>query len=115
MINSIKKNLLSLSIALFIMSVFSYRIYQNYRESKLLNLDTKTTFAIIIEINDGGSVHGTASGTFIYKINNQSYNFTQSGDFTSLKERDTVLIKYSLIDPSVARVIEKNYEKSNKY
>lgn len=115
MINTIRKNLLALSITILILSVLIYRINQNYRESNLLKLKTKFTFAILIDIHSGGAVHGTASGSFIYKINNQSYNFSESGDFTMLHERDTVLIKYSTLDPSVATVIDKYYMKKYKH
>jgi hypothetical protein len=106
------KNLLGfIAIVLVIAYVF---IRNHYHENLLDNGKTKETIAFIINIDDGSAVHSTSNGDFEFKIKNKKYTFNDSGDYTFLKIGDSVLIEYSLKDPSVARVIDKCYMQKYK-
>ncbi|MNJ86056.1 hypothetical protein D3C87_35390 [compost metagenome] len=94
-------------IGIFIM----YTFLKEKRDDRLLE-NSVEHFAILIEIN-GGNAHSPSSGDFKYKVNNEEYEFNQSGDYKFMQVGDTVLIEYAVEDHSVARVVDKYY--MNKY
>jgi len=91
--------------------VFSFG-KEYYRKEKLKR--TKKAFAVMVEFSTG-TVRHSMRGTFQYKINNNTYKFIQSEDFSMLTIGDTVEIEYSIEDNSVARVINKHYMDKYKW
>ncbi len=91
------------------------RFYQNTRASKLLQ-KAKKEIGIIKEIHYSTAVRGGSSNAKIqFYINDKKFIFEQRGDFRLFNIGDTILIKYSTLDPSVATVIDKYYMKKYKH
>lgn len=83
-----------------------------YRKEKLKR--TKNALAVMVEYSTG-TVRHSMSGTFQYEINDNTYKFIQSEDFSMLSIGDTVEIEYAVKDNSVARVINKHYMDKYKW
>lgn len=106
-----KKNIIGFSL---IFSLLGYvLIRNNYHDYLLDNGKTKRTTAILVRIKET-AIKSPASGFFKYKVKNKNYTFNENGDFSSMKIGDTLLIKYSLKDPSIARVVDKCYMQKYK-
>ena len=106
-----KKNIIGFSL---IFSLLGYVLIRNsYHDYLLDNGKTKSTTAILVRIKET-AVKSPASGFFKYKVKNKNYIFNENRDFSSMKIGDTLLIKYSLKNPSVARVIDKCYMQKYK-
>ena len=106
-----QKNIIGLCL---IFSVIGYVfIRDNYHDYLLDNGKTKSTTAILVRIKET-AVKSPASGFFKYKVKNKNYIFNENRDFSSMKIGDTLLIKYSLKNPSVARVVDKCYMQKYK-
>lgn len=105
-----KQVYLSVSIILFFVITLAYRFYNSNYEDKRLK-KTKNTTAILVSIRSGKGVRATPSGKYRYSVSGKEYKYDESRNFNSLKVGDTILIKYSVEDPSVARVVEKYYMK----
>jgi hypothetical protein len=95
----------------FVLVVF-ITFYRIYRDNQLLS-DYEIGKAVLVEVQNKGGVHGSASGTFKYTYGNKKYTFTESQSFSFLNLGDTVKIKYSVKDPSVAKVIDKYFMKKH--
>jgi hypothetical protein len=80
-----------------------YRQYQRDNYITQMLKQTSITKAIIIKICDG-AVRNSKRCEYIYKINKKKYTYQTRGDFSYLKVGDTIQIKYSLKDPSIATV-----------
>lgn len=109
-----KKYTKEIGAVLMILIVMSYLMLRNYFDSKLLE-NAKETNAILIGKSSGHGVNETANGTFKYKVQNESLEFNQSGDYDFMKLGDTVLIEYAIENHSVARVKDKYYMKKYKH
>lgn len=96
-------------VAIFIAGL-AYRFFESKHEEELLR-KTNTTTAILILIRDGKSVKDSATGKYRYSIHGTQYEYEENRNFNDLKVGDTILIKYSVEDPSVARVVDKYYMK----
>lgn len=109
-----KRLILFGSIILFFSSIMIYRAIETYHEERLLKT-SETTKAILkrIEINTTPK-SGYSGGVFEYDLNGHNIEFSDKGNFRMLRIGDTVLIKYSIEDPSVARVIDKYYMEKYK-
>jgi hypothetical protein len=92
-----------------------YGIYRNNRIDYLMNGRTKKNKAIIMHISDGAAIHCLPSAKYYYYVQNIKYYFSNDGNFNHLKKGDTILIKYSLEDPSKSRVIDKYYMRKYHY
>jgi hypothetical protein len=106
-----KRTIFFVVLIIFLMALF-YRIFENYRDKKLL-LSSAKEIGILTQIHFG-AVKSPKSGNFIYKVKGVKYSLEDTGDFTFMKIGDTVLIEYSLKDPSVARVVDKCYMQKYK-
>lgn len=86
-----------------------FRLFQNTREDRLLE-ETKQIKTILTEINKS-AVRSPATGKYRYSVNGTDYEYEENRNFNDLKVGDTILIEYSVEDPSVARVVDKYYMK----
>lgn len=109
-----KKYTKEIGAILLMLIVMFYLILRNYFHSKLLE-NAKETKAILIEKSSGHGVNETANGTFKYEVQNELFEFNQSGDYEFMNLGDTVLIEYAIEDHSVARVKDKFYMKKYLY
>lgn len=99
-------------LALFIVGVVITRYVKNIRQDNLLE-DSKQTTAIFYESN---FVYRTGYiSHFKYKVNGKKYELNQPMKITSLEKGDTVLIEYSIKDPSVAKVVDLYYMEKYKH
>jgi hypothetical protein len=72
------------------------------RNQKLLN-HSKTVFGTMKFENHSSLKF--SYGLFIYYVAKKKYELRYTGDFSNFNPGDTVLIKYAIEDPSVAKVI----------
>lgn len=98
----------TISFIIFFVIVIIYKVVRYYNEELLLK-QTKQTTAVIIEIRNGSAVKSTATASYYYHVNKIKYNCEESKNFNDLDKGDTVLIKYSIREPSIARVVDKYY------
>lgn len=78
--------------------------YIKNRRKDLLAENTNTTYAVFektVNIYNTGPV-----SYFHYTIGKTKFNSEHYGRFSTLKKGDSVLIKYSLEDPSIYKVID---------
>jgi hypothetical protein len=108
-----KKIKFSIIFLLFAVLLALYSFFSDLRKEKLLE-NSKNTFGII-KVIDKGSVRGTPFCKFEYKVEKEFFNSKEYGEFSNLSLNDTVLIKYSVDDPSVARVVDKYYMKKYRH
>lgn len=95
----------------FLFSSLFIGLFLNIRREKLLS-NSQTTIGYLVEEYNGGK---NPRGTFIFRIGKKKYIFDYIGDFSYMNKGDTVLIKYSIEDPSVARVIDRYYMQKYKH
>lgn len=97
---------------LFLLVSIIIGFYNQNRREKLLKFNTKETHAIY----DGFAiVKNTGPESYFYfKVNDQKILTFELGKYEFLQKGDTVLIKYSLEDPSVAEVIDFCYMRKHK-
>lgn len=102
-----KSNLILLSTIIFIILIIAYSFLRdNIRSRKLEN--TIKTHAVFIENLERTSAD-PSGGIFEYQIKGKFYKFHQQGDFSNLEIGDTVEIKYSIQDNSVAEITNTHY------
>lgn len=65
---------------------------------------SKKSFAIITRIQSGNAVKSSKSVEFKYKVGCNYFKYEALGDFTMYKVGDTIQIKYSVKDHSIATV-----------
>lgn len=85
----------------FLVILSLYHFLENYHRDEMLK-DGKETFGVILSI-DPPPVHGSPSAKISYTVKHKKYVFDEDGNFSFMELGDTVLIKYSLRDHSVAR------------
>ena len=103
------KKILSLIIIIIISVIIGSFIRD--RRNNLLQDKTKTTKGIFKKFTDMAKVCDESD--FEYQINGEKFELTVCGEFSFLQKGDTVLIKYSLKDPSVSELMDVYY--MNKY
>lgn len=74
---------------------------------------TNTTLAILIEEHHGSERF--RNGRFYFFVNKERFEIKEFRNFKELTKGDTVLIEYSVEDPSVARVVDKYYMKRYRH
>lgn len=89
-------------------------LIRNYYNERALEGETGKCIAILIDIRSGEGVRQTATGTYKYLVNGRKYEYEENRNFNDLSIGDTVLIEYSIEDPSVARVVDKYYMQKYK-
>ena len=97
---------------LFLSTAISIGYYNKNKRQSLLANNTKISFAIY----DGNTVVRN-SGTISYfylKLKNRIILIEELGKYGFLSKGDTVLVKYSLEKPDVAKVIDFCYMKKHK-
>ncbi len=95
-----------ISITISLLSIYDF--FQKEKKEKLLEKG-KQTFGVVISRNEM-AVHGSPSINVRYQVKGINYSFKEYGGFPSVNPGDTLLIKYSLEDYSVAEVAGK-YDK----
>jgi hypothetical protein len=109
----ISKNKLETFLIVFL--IVGGLIYNNYadkRWNRLMSKNTNKTFAYVT-----GYSHLYRGGTvldFKYYVNGKKHESFISFKDKTLKKNDTILIKYSIEDPSVVKVIDFCYMKKHK-
>lgn len=99
-------------LALFIVGVVIARYVKNTRQENLLE-DSQQTIAIFYS---SSYVRSTGyMSHFEYVAKGKKYNLRQPMKITSLEKGDTVLIEYSIKDPSVAKVVDLYYMEKYKH
>ena len=98
---------------LVIIILLIYKIYNENRFDKLISKNTKDTIGFFSHTNFSSKT-GPHSN-FIFYVKNKQMKLQIIGEYKFLKKGDTVLIKYSNEDPSVAKVIDFYYMKKYKF
>ncbi len=80
------------------------------RKQKLLQ-NSNTTIGLLIEEYSKGK---NPKGTFQFELKGKKYVIDHIGDFSYMKKGDSVLLQYSIEDPTVARVKDRYYMKKYK-
>jgi len=97
---------------LIIISSILYNSFKEYRHEELLSKNFKKTFAIYDDFNNAQK--GKVFSSFYFFLRNKQIKFEEDAKHNFLKLGDTVLIKNSIKDPSVAKVIDFCYMKKHK-
>lgn len=92
-----------IGITLSLLSIYDF--FQEEKKERLLEKG-KLTFGVVISRNER-AVHGSPSINVRYQVKGRDYTFKEYGGFSSVNPGDTLLIKYSSEDYSVAEVVEK--------
>lgn len=95
-------------ILLFMICFSIYSIRQENYENEVLNKKSHETFAVISKYI-GQDKHGYHEYQFTYHIHKKKYNSYFESDTHFLKKGDSIRIKYSPIDPTVSKVINRYY------
>jgi glucose uptake protein GlcU len=99
-------------LVLLIIGVVIARYVKNTRQENLLE-NSKQTIAIFHESN---FVYRTGYiSHFKYEVKGKKYHLDQPMKITTLEKGDTVLIEYSIKDPSVAKVVDLYYMEKYKH
>jgi hypothetical protein len=96
----------------FIFIGLTYNIYNDHKRQKLFQ-NSKNTIGILIE--ESHSSQKFLVGYFYYYVGKKKFKIREKQNFSHLKKGDTVLIRYAVEDPSVARVIDKYYMQKYKH
>ena len=94
-------------IVIFLLLII-WNYYREVHDNSELKFSKKTK-AVLIQIKNGKSVRSTPSGTYEYIVNGKKYQCEENTSFYGLYIGDTILIEYSINDPSIAIVIDKHY------
>lgn len=105
--NKIGKLILFLSLSCGLIIGVCKQLDENYKKEKLKR--SRLGIAIVREVHYNIGNGGSAYGRFVYSVNKKSYTLKEIGDFRTLDLGDTVSIKYSIEDLSVAEVFDKYY------
>ena len=100
---------------LFILGVVLVRFILDKRSEKLLE-NSSNTLNIFAYYQGSSFVRssGWTSG-FKYELNGREYYLGTRGKINFLEKGDTVLIEYSIKDPSVAKVVDLYYMEKYKH
>lgn len=97
---------------MFFVIGFLKKDFEEKREEKLLNGKTKTIKVVIN--NAGMALYGYSIG-FKFKVSNVLKEISISGTrHNFLEVGDTILIKYSVEDPTVVEVVDPCYMQKHK-
>lgn len=107
-----RKNLVVILLIGFAVLLSLYNLILTKKKDEKLEIGNEV-YGIIISI-DSAPVHGSPSSKIEYKVENVKYILVEDGNFFSMDVGDTVLVKYSIEDHSVARVTDKYYMKKYK-
>lgn len=101
-------NKLSNLLILLLLTVVGYFVYDNYKRDKFLKGKTAITKAIVTRLTKPG-VRSPARIYYLYKVKeNELIDFDHGSD-TKLKKGDTILIKYSIKNPSYSKIQKLNF------
>lgn len=105
-----KKLIITITILVILGLIVNY--YLDKRNERLMSKNTDTTIGVydgfIVVRNTGPKSY------FYYFIKDKKMLTSEPGKFNFLQKGDTVLIKYSIEDPSVAEVIDYCYMQKHK-
>src|SRR5690554_1145320 len=87
-------------------------VFYEYKKKKLLSTNIKVTHGYLIKRINVDSYYNESY--YYYYIKNNKFEIWECGLKPFLEIGDTVLIKYSLEDPSVAKVIDFKFMKKFK-
>ena len=86
-------------------------LYDRYKEDMLKN--SKEVFGVLIK--ESHSSNNFIYGDFYYYAGKKKHILSYTGDFSYLKKGDTVLVRYALEDPSIAKVSDRYFMKKYRY
>ncbi len=93
------------NLIILVMLLFAgYIIYDNYKRDKLLKGNTAEAKAVVTRLTKPG-VRSPARIYYTYKVNSSEMLDFDLGRNKKLKVGDTILIEYSLKDPSYSQII----------
>lgn len=99
---------------LFILGVIFVRFILDKRSEKLLEDSSNTLTFAYYQGSSFVRSSSWASG-FKYELNGREYYLRTRGKINFLEKGDTVLIEYSIKDPSVAKVVDLYYVEKYKH
>lgn len=105
--------ILILVILLYLPIPITQWIFELNETEKLKH--TITCVSVLRNVHFNDAVGGSAYGIFEYKVKGKFFRTEEIGDFSFLQIGDSVLIKYAVNDPSVARVLDKYYMQKYKH
>lgn len=91
------------TISAIILSIVFYYSYRRDKYIEKMLQNTDSTYAIITDVKNGGP-RSSKRCKYFYFVKGKKYDYETRGDFTFLKEGDTILIRYSIGEPSIATV-----------
>ncbi len=99
----------------FLLFIICSVVIGEFVKKRRLNLLSQNTNQIIAKYGDFTVMRNRGPVTFFtYKLKNEVFTIDVNGKYDFLQKGDTVIVKYSIEDPSVATVVEFCYMKNHK-
>lgn len=102
-----------LGAIVLLLIALAYNYFHKEHKTLLLQNSIKKE-AVLIKNYDGSGVHDSTYGIFEFVVGTEKIRFQDNDDYRMLQVGDTVLIRYSIENHSVATVIDKDYMKKYK-
>ena len=107
------QQIFKVAVILFFIGFGIYFIVNKIYETEMLKGAKKELPALLMEIRESSS-KSSKKALVQYKVNGNKYEFYSDGDYLNMSVGDTVLIEYSVKDPSIAEVVNLHYMKKNR-